>query len=97
MSRPLHPRHARAIGLALCVACFASNQAAEPAPATMIVSLVVQQSCLVTEADDANAPAVNCLHGEPYLISQADAPSRFMSAVQYDSRRATRALWTVTF
>lgn len=98
MSRPIPPRLAKALGLALCLAFFASNKTAEPAPASMVVSLVVQQSCLVMEADGAQAPAVNCLHGEPYLVSRADAPTvRFVSEVQYASHRAARAMWTVTF
>lgn len=64
----------------------------------MVVNFIVQQSCLVTQVDGAEAPAVNCLHGEPFLVSTTDTPpARLMSTAQYDSRRAPKALWTVTF
>ncbi|WP_322044504.1 hypothetical protein [Paraburkholderia sp. J67] len=89
---------ALASGLALSLSVLATGDAAEPAPAAMVVSLVVQQSCLVSTADDRVAPAVSCLHGEPYLVSPADAsPMRMTSAAQFGAQRTANALWTVTF
>ncbi|MFD1561476.1 hypothetical protein ACFSHT_38500 [Paraburkholderia silviterrae] len=98
MSRSISPRFVKALCLAIWLALFASNKIAEPAPASMVVSLVVQQSCLVMEADAVDAPAVSCLHGEPYLVSRGDAPvARFGSEVQYAAYRAASALWIVMF
>ena len=86
------------IGLALSLSVLATGDAAEPAPASMVVSLVVQQSCLISAADDSIAPAVSCLHGEPYLVSHADAaPMRMTSAAHFGAQRTANALWTVTF
>ncbi|WP_321889187.1 hypothetical protein [Paraburkholderia bannensis] len=98
MSRPIRHWLALAFGLALSLSVLATGDAAEPAPASMVVSLVVQQSCLVSAADDSIAPAVSCLHGEPYLVSHADASAlRITSAVNFGSQRTANALWTVTF
>lgn len=101
MSRLPHLRSALAIGLALGFALLAQPGGAEPVPASsMVVSLVVQQSCLISASEgvSATAPAVSCLHGEPYLVSQSEAPAMQMaSAVQFDSQRSSRAFWTVTF
>ncbi|MBN3858411.1 MULTISPECIES: hypothetical protein [unclassified Paraburkholderia] len=98
MSRPIRLWLALAFGLALSLSVLATGDAAEPSPATMVVSLVVQQSCLVSAVDDSVAPAVSCLHGEPYLVSHADAsPIRITSAVQFGAQRTANALWTVTF
>ncbi len=98
MPRPIRLWLALAFGLALSLSVLATGDAAEPAPASMVVSLVVQQSCLISAADDRVAPAVSCLHGEPYLVSQADPSSmRINSAVEFGAQRTANALWTVTF
>ncbi|HEV3430727.1 MAG TPA: hypothetical protein VG320_22835 [Paraburkholderia sp.] len=98
MSRPIRLWLALAFGLASSLSVLATGDAAEPAPAAMVVSLVVQQSCLISAVDERIAPAVSCLHGEPYLVSQADAsPMRISSAAQFGAQRTANALWTVTF
>ncbi|QGZ66781.1 hypothetical protein [Paraburkholderia acidisoli] len=81
--------------LAVPLLAFALPYGDAAEPATMLVSLVVQQSCVVSSnGGTAIAPVVNCAHGEPWLLSQTDtttgsAPSRL--------RAAADSVWTVVF
>lgn len=87
-------RLALALAVPLLALALPQGGAAEPAPATMVVSLVVQQSCSVSSAGGSATPVVSCEHGEPWLLSQTD-----MLAASTPSRlRAARdSVWTVVF
>ena len=82
---------------ALCALAAPPGQAVEPTPATMRVSLVVPQSCVVNSSGSAAlAPVVTCLHGEPWLVSEAQAPAAAL-APSSRLRVAPDAIWTVVF
>ena len=99
----MRPLSLRRLALALAVPLLAfalpAGFAAEPAPATILVSLVVQPSCVVnSNRSAALAPVVDCLHGEPWLVSQT-ATQGAASALASPSRLrvAPDAIWTVVF
>jgi hypothetical protein len=75
---------------------------ASPVDITSVpVTLSIQQSCLVhSSANDETAalPAVDCLHGEPYAISQVDRdPTHVPSPVLHEGGAASNGIWMVAF
>ncbi|GAB2916972.1 hypothetical protein GCM10027093_64420 [Paraburkholderia jirisanensis] len=68
--------------------------------ASMAVSLVVPQSCMI-QSDNGVAllkPVVTCLHGEPYGIAQTPAdPTEAPSTMQLATPNGRGAVWTVGF
>jgi hypothetical protein len=98
MRHPLSPsRRTLALAATLCALAALPGHAVEPAPATMVVSLVVPQSCVVNSGGSAAlAPVVTCLHGEPWLVSQTQAPAAAL-APPSRLRVAPDAIWTVVF
>ncbi|WP_156529147.1 hypothetical protein [Caballeronia udeis] len=70
--------------------------------ATLSVSLVVQESCVIQSATEPAVvakPSVSCLHGQPYDIALvALDPAQPVSTVQYASRGAGQStVWMVGF
>ena len=70
--------------------------------ATLSVSLVVQESCVIQSAAEPSAvakPNVSCLHGQPYDIALvALDPTQAPSTVQYANRGAAQStVWMVGF
>ena len=70
--------------------------------ATLSVSLVVQESCVIQSAAEpvvAAKPSVSCLHGQPYDIALAALdPAQPVSAVQYADRGGKQStVWMVAF
>jgi hypothetical protein len=70
--------------------------------ATLSVSLVVQESCVIQSAAEPAVvakPSVTCLHGQPYDIALvALDPAQPVSTVQYASRDAKQStVWMVGF
>ncbi|WP_158938012.1 hypothetical protein [Burkholderia sp. S171] len=70
--------------------------------ATLSVSLVVQESCVIQSAAEPAVvakPSVSCLHGQPYDIALAALdPAQPVSTVQYAERSGKQStVWTVGF
>jgi len=70
--------------------------------ATLSVSLVVQESCVIQSAADLAVtvkPSVSCLHGQPYDIALAALdPALPASPMHYAVRSGKQsAVWTVGF
>ncbi|WP_345813417.1 hypothetical protein AAGS40_04275 [Paraburkholderia sp. PREW-6R] len=94
------------------VAAPPALQAAPTELASIAVSLVVQESCMVQSADAvisvANQPVVSCLHGAPFQISQggfdpaAPTPEPARAGTTQPvafvaSRDAQQTVWMVNF
>jgi hypothetical protein len=87
-----------------------ASQAAQPGLASIAVTLIVQESCIVQSADGVitvrNQPVVSCLHGAPFQISQAgfdplvsaDTGNASLQPVAYAaSGDSQQTVWTVNF
>lgn len=92
------------------LAAVPASGAAQPELASISVSLIVQESCLVQSADGmittTNQPVVSCLHGAPFQISQAgfdplvsgDTGSAQSQPVAYAATGdSQQTVWTVNF
>jgi len=68
--------------------------------ASMAVSLVVPQSCMIQSGNGVvlPKPVVTCLHGEPYGIVQTPAdPTEAPSTMQLATPNGRAPVWTVGF
>jgi hypothetical protein len=88
-----------ACGAALCAAAALPSGARSAEYASMAVSLVVPQSCLIQSGSAAAVkPVVTCLHGEPYGVLQTPAdPTEAPSALQLATPSGRAPIWTVGF
>jgi hypothetical protein len=87
--------------VAILLGAFASDVSPTEL-ATLSVSLVVQESCVIQSAAEPSAvakPNVSCLHGQPYDIALvAVDPTQTPSTVQYARRgTAQSTVWMVGF
>jgi hypothetical protein len=94
----------RAAGAARCAAmlaiCVTPLAAHSTEYASMAVSLVVPQSCMIQSGNGAALPkpVVTCLHGEPYGILQTPAdPTEAPSTLQLATPNGRTPVWTVGF
>ncbi|MFL9868359.1 hypothetical protein PQR67_29620 [Paraburkholderia fungorum] len=103
------PRNIAAMSVAILLAAPASN--AWPAGlASIPVSLTVQETCVIRSVDAAitvaNQPAVACLHGAPFQISQValdpgapggTGPDQAQPAEFVATHDVQRTVWMINF
>jgi hypothetical protein len=69
--------------------------------ASMSVSLVIQESCVIHSVADPSsiaAPSVACLHGEPYGVSVVPfEPTQALSTMQLTAPGVRQPVWMVSF
>jgi len=69
--------------------------------ASMSVSLVIRQSCVIQSGADPSsiaAPRVACLHGEPYRIAVVrPEPAQTLSTTQFTAPGTRQPVWMVSF
>ncbi|MFT4434358.1 hypothetical protein ACMX25_13315 [Caballeronia sp. 15715] len=95
-------RKNRTLTLAAIVLGVFASDVSPTELATLSVSLVVQESCMIQSAPDladVSKPSVSCLHGQPYDIALTTLdPSLPASALHYTVRNGKQsAVWMVGF
>jgi hypothetical protein len=68
--------------------------------ASMSVSLVIQESCVIQSGADPSsiAPRVACLHGEPYRVAVVPLePAQTLSTMQFTAADTRQPVWMVSF